>query len=85
MVDKESVKKFLESEIFSTDRKNYPESQFILDRIKQDILLNIDKPNIDVVDLVHFAVSRALALTVKAALEEEDDLDHDDGLPRLLS
>ena len=70
-MNKEDLKKVLESEVFSIGRENYPESQFILTLIKECILHSVDLPGIDLIDLIHFSVSQAIAFTVKTAEEGE--------------
>ena len=69
-VDKEEVKKFLNSEIFEENASSRFDSTFILKQIKANILINIDKPNIDVVDLFHWAVSNTFQTCLKGVLED---------------
>jgi hypothetical protein len=69
-VDKEEVKKFLNSEIFEEKVNSRFDSAFILKQIKASILINIDKPNIDVVDLFHWAVSNTFQTCLNGILED---------------
>jgi hypothetical protein len=69
-VDKEEVKKFLNSEIFEEKASSRFDSSFILKQIKANILINIDKPNIDVVDLFHWAVSNTFQACLSGVLED---------------
>ena len=69
-MDKEEVKKFLDSEIFAENINGRSDSSFILNQIKGNILINIDKPGIDVVDLFHWAVSLTFQTCIKGVLDD---------------
>ena len=77
-MDKEEVKKFLDSEIFEEKPGTRPESLFILSQIKGNVLVNIDKPGIDVVDLFQWAVNHTFQVCLKGVLDdlrgEDEDL-----------
>lgn len=69
-MSKDEVLSFLSSEVFLAGGEKYKESQLILDHVKQTILLNIDKPGVDLVDLIHFSVASAITLIVKTLVPE---------------
>ena len=69
-MDKEEVKKFLKSEIFEEKPGIGSESLFILNQIKGNVMVNIDKPGIDVVDLFHWAVNHTFQVCLKGVLDD---------------
>lgn len=69
-MDKEEVRKFLDSEIFAEKINGRQDSFFILNQIKGNILINLDKPGIDVVDLFHWAVSITFQTCLKGVLDD---------------
>lgn len=69
MSSAEKIKKILDSEIFDESLNSRPDSRFIMKSIKETVLLNIDKPGVDPVDLFSWAVSEVFKICFKATVD----------------